>query len=211
MLHKGHYTRKEEVNAFEFGKLWEAWSLFREKMKPIRKWQADEEEKTKMQCDILVGMNSLVESQNANIATIIESMKVKEIKKAKLIKLAKVLAWTKEMTLAVYLKELEAWMKQNKDISEHVRFQDVIESLKMNKEVNGLAKYVGEHILPVLDTVETQTMMQIVGYYADNGTEFKNVKMDELVSKLGISIWTMDQRIVHGQMELMKETMLHVI
>ena len=27
-----------------------------------------------------------------------------------------------------------------------------------------------------------------VGYYADNGTEFKNVKMDELVSKLGISI-----------------------
>ena len=28
----------------------------------------------------------------------------------------------------------------------------------------------------------------VVGYYADNGTEFKNVKMDELVSKLGISI-----------------------
>ena len=27
-----------------------------------------------------------------------------------------------------------------------------------------------------------------VGYYADNGTEFKNVKMDELISKLGISI-----------------------
>ena len=26
------------------------------------------------------------------------------------------------------------------------------------------------------------------GYYADNGTELKNVKMDELVSKLGISI-----------------------
>merc|ERR1712121_623897 len=27
-----------------------------------------------------------------------------------------------------------------------------------------------------------------IGYYADNGTEFKNIKMDELVSKLGISI-----------------------
>ena len=26
------------------------------------------------------------------------------------------------------------------------------------------------------------------GYYADNGSEFRNVKMDELVSKLGISI-----------------------
>ena len=27
-----------------------------------------------------------------------------------------------------------------------------------------------------------------VGYYADNGKEFQNVKMDELVSKLGINI-----------------------
>ena len=107
-----------------------------------------------MQSDILVGMNKLVESQNANIATIIESMKVKETQTAKLVKPAKVPAWTKEMTLVVYLKALEAWMEQNKDMSEHVKFQDVIESLKMNKEVNGLAKYVGKHILPVLDAVE---------------------------------------------------------
>ena len=28
----------------------------------------------------------------------------------------------------------------------------------------------------------------MIGYYADNGTEFRSVKMDELVSKLGISI-----------------------
>ena len=26
------------------------------------------------------------------------------------------------------------------------------------------------------------------GYYADNGTEFQNIKMDEFVSKLGVSI-----------------------
>ena len=102
-----------------------------------------------MQSDIIIGMNKIVESQNANIATIIESMKVKENKTAKLIKPAKVQAWTKEMTLAMYLKALKAWMEQNKDISEHVRFNDVIELLKMNKDVNGLAKYVGEHILPV--------------------------------------------------------------
>ena len=97
------------------------------------------------------------------MAKVIDSMKVKENRTAKLVKPARVPAWTKEMTLAVYLKALEAWMEQNKDMSEHVKFQDVIESLKMNKEVNGLAKYVGEHILPVLDTVETQTVQQIVG------------------------------------------------
>ena len=94
MLHKGPCTRVQQ-NAFEFGKLWEAWSLFREKMKPIRKWQADEEEKTRMQSDILVGMNKLVDSQNANIATIIESLKVKEMKTAKLVKPAKVPIWMK--------------------------------------------------------------------------------------------------------------------
>ena len=47
ILHKGPCTRKEEFNAFEFGELWKAWSLFREKMKLIRKWQSDQEEKEK--------------------------------------------------------------------------------------------------------------------------------------------------------------------
>ena len=90
MLHKGPYTRKEEFNAFEFGELWKAWSLFREKMIPIRKWQSDQKEKENMQSDIIIGMNKIVESQNANIATIIESMKVKENKTAKLVKPEKV-------------------------------------------------------------------------------------------------------------------------
>ena len=40
----------------------------------------------------------LVDSQNANIAMIIESMKVKETKTAKFVKTVKVPVWTKEMT-----------------------------------------------------------------------------------------------------------------
>ena len=72
MLYKGPCTRKEEFNAFEFGELWKAWSLFREKMKLIRKWQSDQEEKEKMQSDIIIGMNKIVESQNANIVTLME-------------------------------------------------------------------------------------------------------------------------------------------
>jgi len=71
-------------------------------MKPIRKWQEDEEEKTKMQRDILGGINKLVQSQNANVATLIESIKVEETKSDKLVKPAKVPVWTKEMTLAVF-------------------------------------------------------------------------------------------------------------
>ena len=67
------------------------------------------------------------------------------------------------MKLDVYLKALEVWMEMNKDVSEEFRFQDVIESLKMNKEIDGLAKYVAEHILTRLDTVEKQKVKEVTG------------------------------------------------
>merc|ERR1711895_125494 len=50
----------------------------------------------------------------------------------------------------------------NKDVSEAVRFQDVIEPLKMNKEIEGLAKYVGEHVIARLDTIEKEKVKEIV-------------------------------------------------
>ena len=65
------------------------------------------------------------------------------------------------MKLDVYLKALEVWMEMNEDVSEGVRFQDVIESLKMNMEIDGLAKYVGEHILTRLDTVQKQKVKEV--------------------------------------------------
>ena len=107
-----------------------------------------------MQSDILVGMNKIVKSQNTNMVAMIESLKTKT---TKLVKPAKVSGWTKEMMLDVYLKALEVWMEMNKDVSESVRFQNVMESLKMNKEMNGLAKYVGDYVLPVLDTLKTHS------------------------------------------------------
>ena len=49
----------------------------------------------------------------------------------------------------------------NGDVSEAVRFQDVIESLKNNKEIEGLAKYIGEHVIPKLDTIEKHKVKEI--------------------------------------------------
>ena len=77
MLHKGPCTRKEELNAFEYGEVWKAWSLFKAKMKPILQWQENQEEKARMQSDILVGMEKLVESQNVNLWKMIETMNKK--------------------------------------------------------------------------------------------------------------------------------------
>ena len=127
-----------------------------------------------MQSDILVGMNKIAETQNMNMAVMIEAMKGKT---TKLVKPAKVLGWTKEMKLDVYLKALEVWMEMNKDVSEGVRFQDVIELLKMNKEIDGLAKYVGEHILTRLDMVEKQKVKEVTELL---GVKYGRTRIEEL-------------------------------
>ena len=45
---------------------------------------------------------------------------------------------------------------------EPARYQEVIESMKQNKNIEGLAKYTGEHIVGKLDTTETQTIKEIL-------------------------------------------------
>ena len=80
----------------------------------------------------------------------------------KLVKPAKVPSWSKGMKLDVYVKSLQVWMEMNKDVTEAVRYQDVIESLKVNKEIEGLAKYVEEHVITRLDTIERHKVKEIV-------------------------------------------------
>merc|ERR1712082_10685 len=66
------------------------------------------------------------------------------------------------MKYQAYKKSLEVWMEMNKDLSEAVRYQDVMESLKMNKDIEGLARYIGEHVVGKLDTIETQTVKNLL-------------------------------------------------
>merc|ERR1712115_760537 len=80
----------------------------------------------------------------------------------KLVKPAKVQSWSKGMKLQAYKKSLEVWIEMNKDMSEAARYQDVIESLKMNKDIEGLAKYIGEHVVGKLDTIEKQKVKEII-------------------------------------------------
>ena len=72
------------------------------------------------------------------------------VKMAKLTKPAKVPSWTKDLTLKTYSKQLQTWTDILEDILEFVKFQDLMESLKNNKEIKGLPHYVREHILTVL-------------------------------------------------------------
>ena len=151
-LHKGPYTRKTEVGEAEHSDLWKAWSLYRKKMEPGRRWYKDEMEKRQSNSELLQGLQNMTDA-------IINGNKDRP---NKLVKPAKVPSWSKGMKLEVYAKSLQVWMEMNKDLSEAVRYQDVIESLKTNKEIEGLAKYVGEHIIGKLDTIEKQKVKEII-------------------------------------------------
>ena len=79
-----------------------------------------------------------------------------------LTKPAKVPMWTKDLTLETYTQEIQTWSDVLEEIPEHVKYADLVESFKTNKEIKGLQKYVGEHILPVLEVVEEQTIKKVL-------------------------------------------------
>merc|ERR1712177_121346 len=56
-----------------------------------------------------------------------------------------------------FIKSLEVWLENNKDLPEHSKYNEILESLKLNKEIEGLSLYIGEHIVGKLDAVEKQT------------------------------------------------------
>ena len=50
----------------------------------------------------------------------------------------------------------------NKDVPDNVKFHDLIEELKKNKDIKGLQRYIAEHILPVLIKKTDQTVDKVV-------------------------------------------------
>ena len=80
----------------------------------------------------------------------------------KLTKPAKVPVWTKDLTLEVYVKQIQAWSDASDDIPVNTKYHDFVESLKLNKEIHGLPRFIGEHVLPVLDKLPDQTVKKVL-------------------------------------------------
>ena len=152
MLHKGSCTRISEVTEAEYSDLWKAWGVYKKKMEPIRRWYKDEMEKRQANSELLQGLQNMTDAIINGNKEMYNGFKDRP---SKLVKPAKVPSWSKGMKLDVYVKALEVWMEMNKDVSEEVRYQDVIVSLKVNKEIEGLAKNEGEHVIGKLDTTES--------------------------------------------------------
>ena len=62
------------------------------------------------------------------------------------------------MSLETYTKQIMTWTGINEDVPEYVKFHELIEELKKNKDIKGLQRYVTEHILPVLIKKTDQTL-----------------------------------------------------
>merc|ERR1712112_433629 len=99
---------------------------------------------------------------------------------ATIMKAAKPPTWTKNMTLDMYIKAIDVWGAQNRGVLEVNIYQDVIESLKQNKEISGLEKYMGEHVYAALDTEERQTIVQLIAMLK---RKYGKTKMEEVEGK----------------------------
>ena len=75
---------------------------------------------------------------------------------------AKVLSWSKDMSLETYTKQLQTWTEINEEVPEFLKFHNIIEGLKINKEIKGWLRYIAKHIVPVLIKKKDQTIDKVV-------------------------------------------------
>ena len=80
----------------------------------------------------------------------------------KLTKPAKVPSWTKDMSLETYAKQIATWTGINEDVPEYVKFHDLMEELKKNKDIKGIQKYVVDHLIAVLIKKMDQTLDKVI-------------------------------------------------
>ena len=103
---------------------------------------------------------------------------------SKLTKPAKVPSWTKDMSLETYTKQITTWTGINDDVPEYVKFHDLIEELKKNKDIKGLQRYVAEHILPVLIKKTDQTIEKVVELLDMKYRRSRTEKVEEAIEDL---------------------------
>ena len=60
---------------------------------------------------------------------------------------SKVLTWMKDLSLETYIKQIQTWKEVNEDVSTNTKYQDFVESLKINMKIKGLPQLVADYVL----------------------------------------------------------------
>ena len=84
----------------------------------------------------------------------------------RVIKPAKVPTWTKDMSLEIFRRQIGNWQTSSIDVPENTQLQDLVKSLKYNKDKKGLAKYGGEYIQTTLNTMKKQKVKEVMDILA---------------------------------------------
>ena len=153
--------------------IWNSWRTFKSKMRPVTEWHSQEIERTKQTSDLLAGIPSIT-----NVITNVITFGNNE-RPSKLVKPTKVPSWGTGMEYKAYKKSIEVWDQNNKDMPQPARYQEVIESIKQNKDIEDLARYAGEHIVGTLDTAERQNIKEILKLL---DIKFGRTRLEELES-----------------------------
>ena len=77
------------------------------------------------------------------------------------------------MSLETNTKQIATWTGINEEVPEYVKFHDLMEELKKNKDTKGLQKYAADHVIPILVNKTDQTLEKVIELldtkYADQG------------------------------------------
>ena len=174
-------------------------------MKPILKMMKEGFKKDVEQGALLQGLTDLINSNTESISKLINSntsaltsaltMKKTEAslspsnetssspsKVTKLIKPAKVLSWTKDISLETYVKQLATLQELNEDVPDYAKYHELIEELKRNKDIKGLQRFITNHILPVIK--EDQTVDKVTRLLESRYGRTRTEKVEEAIEDL---------------------------
>ena len=70
--------------------------------------------------------------------------------------------WTKEMTLETYKIQIQRWKEKEKEVPETEKFHEVLESLKTNKDIKGIQRFLNDEITEKLRRTTDQTVNKIL-------------------------------------------------
>ena len=82
------------------------------------------------------------------------------------------------------MKQLQTWTEINDDIPEFIKCHNFMESLISNKDIKDLPCYVGEHVLPVLERKQNQTIKKALELLEVKYGRSRTEKIKECVDDL---------------------------
>ena len=88
------------------------------------------------------------------------------------------------MSLETFTKQLTTWTGINEDVPEYVKYHDLIEELKKNKENKGLQRFVADHIFLIMVKKTYQTVDNVAGLLYGRYRRSRTEKVEEAIEDL---------------------------